>query len=68
MIHTASCSSCAGTSGGSISADANTTVPTVQAVPAAAEQEALDASYNSGDSPYEISTVRHVSRIKFDSM
>ena len=34
------------------------TTPKVDAVPAAAEQQAVDASYKSGDSPYEFSRVR----------
>ena len=34
------------------------TTPKVDAVPAAAEQQAVDDSYKSGDSPYEFSKVR----------
>jgi hypothetical protein len=36
------------------------TTPKVDAVPAAAEQQAVDDSYKSGDSPYEFSKVRDV--------
>lgn len=35
------------------------TTPKVDAVPAAAEQQAVDDSYKSGDSPYEFSKVRN---------
>lgn len=34
------------------------TTPKVDAIPAAAEQQAVDDSYKSGDSPYEFSRVR----------
>ena len=51
--------SCTGGSVGSVEGDPKRdTTPKVDAIPAAAEQQAVDDSYKSGDSPYEFSRVR----------
>lgn len=48
-----------GTSVGSVPSDPKKDpTPSVDVSPAAAEQQALDESYKSGDSPYEFSKVR----------
>ena len=55
----------AGTSTPSVAAPPATSSEAVNAVPAAAEQQALDATYKGGDSPYDISKVSpSVCRIK----